>query len=104
MPYNYRCLSPVHCIPRTTYSVIPCLPRPHIIPHFPHTFPLPLQASRQHYCINKAVIKTGRIDEECEVLAKDNNCRFRPPGRGARPGSMVQVCVAWVRRDSRTRC
>ncbi|GFH30349.1 helicase ATP-binding domain-containing protein, partial [Haematococcus lacustris] len=25
-------------------------------------------AAKQHYCINKAVIKTGRIDEACEEL------------------------------------
>jgi Fanconi anemia group J protein len=31
------------------------------------------QAARKHYCINQAVIKTGRIEEECETLNKDSN-------------------------------
>eukprot|EP00955_Chlamydomonas_euryale_P047935 353839-Chlamydomonas_euryale.AAC.24 len=36
-----------------------------------------LQAARTHYCINAAVVRTGRVDEECENLIKDGfGCRF----------------------------
>jgi hypothetical protein len=36
------------------------------------------QASRQHYCINKKVVASGKIDESCEELMKDGagGCRF----------------------------
>ena len=27
-------------------------------------------AAKQHYCINKAVVKSGRVDEECEVRGR----------------------------------
>jgi hypothetical protein len=37
-----------------------------------------VQASRQHYCINPRVVRSGKIDEGCEELMKDqqNNCKL----------------------------
>jgi hypothetical protein len=38
-----------------------------------------LQGSRPHYCINKAVIRTGNIDGECEKLLKEEErgCSYK---------------------------
>jgi fanconi anemia group J protein len=45
-------------------------------------------ASRKHYCINKAVVRSGRIDEMCEELNRsDYGCRYhRGPGKGKERG------------------
>ncbi|KAG2428118.1 hypothetical protein HXX76_011799 [Chlamydomonas incerta] len=50
-------------------------------------------AAKQHYCINKAVLRTGRVDEECERLAREEAfpCRFRSKAGGKQP---VRVAVA----------
>ncbi|PNW78438.1 hypothetical protein CHLRE_09g397350v5 [Chlamydomonas reinhardtii] len=50
-------------------------------------------AAKQHYCINKAVLRTGRVDEECERLAREEAfpCRFRNKGGGKQP---MRVAVA----------
>ena len=43
----------------------------------PYKPKMAILAARQHYCINKAVVKTGRIDEECEELNREGfGCRF----------------------------
>ena len=34
------------------------------------------QASRSHYCIHKTVSKKPNLDEECEALLEDNNCKY----------------------------
>ncbi|KAG1669445.1 hypothetical protein FOA52_004078 [Chlamydomonas sp. UWO 241] len=51
----------------------------------PYKPSMAILASRTQYCINKAVVKSGRIDEECESLMKDGfGCRFHSKfGRGA---------------------
>jgi len=35
-----------------------------------------VQASRSHYCIHKTVSKKPNLDEECEALLEDNNCKY----------------------------
>jgi hypothetical protein len=52
------------------------------------------QAAKQHYCINKSVIKTGRIDEECEALMReDYGCKYAS-SRDSRAGMSAKV-GAW---------
>lgn len=57
------------------------------------------QAAKQHYCINKAVAKTGRVDEECERLHKEESfgCKYhKGKNRGGRVSSVsvqVRACV-----------
>ena len=55
-----------------------------------------VQAARTHYCINKAVVKSGRVDEECDSLIKDGHgCRFHGhPGGGH---SYSSNTVGWAR-------
>lgn len=34
-------------------------------------------ASRSHYCVNKSVVRSGNVDEECESLLRDDHgCRY----------------------------
>lgn len=49
-------------------------------------------ASRQNYCINKAVVRSGKIDEECEKLIKDQfGCSFhRNASKFAQAGRQVR--------------
>jgi hypothetical protein len=52
---------------------------------------LQFQAAKQHYCINKAVIKKGRIDEECEALMReDYGCKYAS-SRDSRAGMSAKV-------------
>lgn len=48
------------------------------------------QAAKQHYCINKQVLKTGRVEEECDKLLKEEQfgCRFK-----GRPGGKARINV-----------
>lgn len=42
-----------------------------------HLCCLPLQGSRQHYCIHKAVSRERSVDEACEKLMQDDGgCRY----------------------------
>jgi len=43
-----------------------------------------LQAGRQHYCINQAVLRSGRVDDGCAELNQNGGfgCRFHSGKRG----------------------
>ncbi|KAG2454208.1 hypothetical protein HYH02_001242 [Chlamydomonas schloesseri] len=53
-------------------------------------------ASKQHYCINKTVLRTGRVDEECERLAREEAypCRYRNNKGGGGGRQPPRVAVA----------
>ncbi|KAG2494184.1 hypothetical protein HYH03_007542 [Edaphochlamys debaryana] len=61
-------------------------------------------AAKQHYCVNKAVIRTGRVDEECERLHKETayGCSFRskatkggrPPGYSSKVHDIEELAAA----------
>ncbi|GAX76463.1 hypothetical protein CEUSTIGMA_g3908.t1 [Chlamydomonas eustigma] len=50
-------------------------------------------AARQHYCINKAVVSSGKVDEECDLLIKKDGfgCRFHSKDMRMRNVPQVEV-------------
>lgn len=57
--------------------------------------PLTLQGARKHYCINRAVVRSGDIDAGCEELMKDGQggCSYQ---KNANKLSHGDVQVRWL--------